>query len=105
MFPKLLWPDALPELVEHDAVEEGESFDDLVIAHVEQPDIRVVVGLTVPSRAARIEEDDDRVALGVDTADCRLQPDAYAGVEGPDHLAQERILAGIALRCRRVTDG
>jgi hypothetical protein len=29
--------------------------------------------LDVPRRTAGIEEDDDRVAIGVDTADCRPQ--------------------------------
>src|SRR5215510_1037958 len=96
--------DALPELVEDDAVEEGECVDHLAVAHVEEPGIRVPVRLTVARRPAGIEEDDDRVALGVEMADRRLQADAHAGVERPDHLAHEGLLAGIGLRGHRMTD-
>jgi hypothetical protein len=48
--------DALPELVENDAVEEGECFDYLAVAHVEEPGIRVSVGLTVARRTVGIEK-------------------------------------------------
>ena len=96
--------DALPELVENDTVEEGECFDDLAVAQIEEPGIRISVGFAVARRTAGIEENDDRVAFGVDIADCRLQANAHAGVERPYHLTYEGLFAGIGLRCRRMTD-
>src|SRR5262245_56688999 len=96
--------DALPELVADDAVEEGNGLDHLAVAHVQEPGIRVTVGLTVARRPGGIEKDDDRVAIGIDIAERRLQADAHAGVERPDHLAHEGLLAGIGLRGYRMTD-
>jgi hypothetical protein len=44
--------DPLPELVENDAVEERERFDDLAVAQVKEPGVGVGVGLAIARRSA-----------------------------------------------------
>jgi hypothetical protein len=58
--------DTSPELVERDAVVEGCAVDDLSVAHLHDPDVAVLVGLTVVGDAAAVPNDDDGVAVGVD---------------------------------------
>ena len=63
----------MPEVVEHDAVEEGGRLHYLAALQTEEPGIGVGIRLAVASRAAGVEEDDGGFALGVDIADGRLR--------------------------------
>jgi len=57
----------LPEFVEGDAVEEGRRPDGLAVAHRQQPDVAVFVGLTVVRRPGAVKMSGHGVTVGIDS--------------------------------------
>jgi hypothetical protein len=63
------WRHSVTEFVEIPGVEEGGCFDDLRVPHLKIPGISIVKGFSIRDRGCGIEQDDDRIAISVDSAD------------------------------------
>src|SRR5262245_32145931 len=96
--------DAPPQIVERDAVEDGGGPGDPALVHLQEPGVGVRIGLAVAGGPTRVEEDHDRVALGMDLTDGRLQWVPHARGEGTDHLGHEGLAARIRLCGQRSTE-
>lgn len=53
---------------------------------------------TVSCRGGRVEQDDDRIAVGTEAPDRGDQRLRHAGIERADHLVDKLLLAVISLR-------
>jgi hypothetical protein len=78
--PSTLWRHAVPEFVEIPSVEDGDCFGNLSVLHLKISGIGIVIGFAISHRGFGIEQDDDRIAIGVDAADSWNQRRRDAGI-------------------------
>src|ERR1051325_5711057 len=93
-------PDSFPQIVERNGIVEGDGADDLAVAHLQVPRIRVLVRLAVASNCGSIPQHNDRVAISVDGPHCRYerrrQPGELESTSRRKPVNQKRFRRGAA---------
>src|ERR1051325_11739459 len=97
-------PDSFPQIVERNGIVEGDGADDLAVAHLQVPRIRVLVRLAVASKCGSLPQTNDRVAISVDGPHCRYERRRQSGVARNDDLVHEVATAVICSRCHRLAN-
>src|SRR3954451_12230961 len=97
--------DALPEIVEGEAVVEGRPVDHLAVAHLHHPRIAVVVRAAIVGDAMPVPHDDDGVPVGVDRPDVQRAKALSVGEsrgERSEDLVDELLCTAVLPRGERM---
>jgi hypothetical protein len=97
MHPSRFRRDAIPELIEMPVIEERDRLDDFCVPHLKVPGVRITIRFSIPYRRFGIEQDDHRIAIGLQAADYGNQRLGHAGIKRINHLVYKFLLAFISL--------